>query len=118
MRYGNVLDSDLDFHGIVFCKTRATADNLAHQLEKLKYSAAPLHGEISQNQREHTLARFRNKKVKVLVATDVAARGIDVDNLTHVINYSFPQTPESYIHRIGRTARAGKKRNFSYICST
>jgi ATP-dependent RNA helicase DeaD len=72
-------------------------------------SAAALHGEITQGQREKILQEFRNRQVKVLVATDVAARGIDVQDLTHVVNYSLPQSPESYVHRIGRTGRAGKK---------
>ena len=68
-----------------------------------------LHGDISQSQRESILNKFRGKKVNILVATDVAARGIDIQNLTHVINYAIPQDPESYVHRIGRTGRAGKE---------
>jgi len=104
-----VLDYYSDFYGIVFCATKATVDSLARQLKKMQYSAAALHGDITQSQREEILGQFRIKNVKILVATDVAARGIDVDDLTHVINYSLPQSPESYVHRIGRTGRAGKK---------
>jgi len=73
------------------------------------YDVEAIHGDISQSQRERTLNKFKKQKINILVATDVAARGIDVDNLTHVINYSLPQDPESYVHRIGRTGRAGNK---------
>ncbi len=104
-----VIDFYSDFHGIVFCNTRATVDNLTQQLTKLNYNAAALHGDITQSQREKILQQFRDKYVKILVATDVAARGIDVNDLTHVINFSLPQSPESYVHRIGRTGRAGKQ---------
>ena len=104
-----IIDFTPDFHGIIFCKTRADVDNLALQLIKMDYSAAALHGDITQGQREKILQQFRNKYIKVLVATDVAARGIDVDDLTHVVNFSLPQSPELYVHRIGRTGRAGKK---------
>jgi ATP-dependent RNA helicase DeaD len=98
-----------DFHGIIFCRTRANTSTLAQRLSDEKYTAEALHGDVTQAQREKILNRFRKKDVKVLVATDVAARGIDVKDLTHVINYSLPQSPEIYVHRIGRTGRAGKK---------
>ena len=84
-------------------------DELATKLIERGYSCEGLHGEITQAQREKTLKRFRNKYINILVATDVAARGIDITDLTHVINYSLPQDPESYIHRVGRTGRAGKE---------
>jgi ATP-dependent RNA helicase DeaD len=104
-----IVDSNLDFHGIVFCNTRAAVDTLTQQLTKVGYRAASLHGDITQAQREKILQQFRVRSVRVLVATDVAARGIDVEDLTHVINFSLPQSPELYVHRIGRTGRAGKK---------
>lgn len=97
------------FYGIVFCKTKAAADSLIRHLQEENLSAAALHGDISQAQREKILTQFRNKFVTILVATDVAARGIDVNDLTHVINYSMPQSPELYVHRIGRTGRAGRE---------
>jgi len=104
-----VLDLTKDFYGIVFCKTRADVDELSRKLMHAGYSAAAIHGDISQDQREKILQSFRVKRITVLVATDVAARGIDVTDLTHVVNYSLPQSSESYVHRIGRTGRAGKK---------
>lgn len=104
-----VLDITKDFYGIVFCKTRSDVDELSRKLMNAGYSAAAIHGDISQDQREKILQSFRVKRITVLVATDVAARGIDVTDLTHVVNYSLPQSSESYVHRIGRTGRAGKK---------
>ena len=104
-----IIDHYIDFHGIVFCNTKVSVDTLTHQLTKMNYSVAALHGDITQSQREKILQQFRNGSIKILIATDVAARGIDVNNLTHVINYSLPQSPQLYVHRIGRTGRAGKK---------
>jgi ATP-dependent RNA helicase DeaD len=104
-----VIDYYLDFYGIVFCNTKSNVDAVTRQLTKMNYRAAAIHGDIAQNQREKILRDFRNKTVTILVATDVAARGIDVENLTHVVNFSLPQSAESYVHRIGRTGRAGKK---------
>jgi ATP-dependent RNA helicase DeaD len=103
-----IIDVEESFYGLVFCRTKLDADDIAHKLTNRGCRAEALHGDISQGQREKILQKFRSKKLTVLVATDVAARGIDVDNLTHVINYSLPQDPESYVHRIGRTGRAGK----------
>ncbi len=103
-----IIDVESAFYGLVFCRTKIDADDIAHKLMNRGCRAEALHGDISQGQREKILQKFRDKKITVLVATDVAARGIDVDNLTHVINYSLPQDPESYVHRIGRTGRAGK----------
>jgi ATP-dependent RNA helicase DeaD len=98
-----------NFHGIIFCKTRDDVDMLADKLIGARFSAAALHGEVSQGQRENILRQFKDKKLSVLIATDVAARGIDVNDLNVVINYSLPQSPEMYVHRIGRTGRAGNK---------
>ena len=103
------IDMNNDFYGLVFCKTRADVNDVANKLANRGYKAEGIHGDIVQNQRERILSRFKNKRSNILVATDVAARGIDINNLTHVINYSLPQNPESYVHRIGRTGRAGKE---------
>lgn len=104
-----VIDLMSDFYGIIFCKTKVDANDLVGKLNDKGYDAEGLHGDISQNYREVTLKRFRDRKINILVATDVAARGIDINDLTHVINYSIPQEAESYVHRIGRTGRAGKE---------
>ncbi len=104
-----IIDVEPDFYGIVFCRTKVDADALATRLVQRGYSAEGLHGDVSQAMREKILKKFRDKVVNILVATDVAARGIDVSNLSHVINYSLPQDSESYVHRIGRTGRAGKQ---------
>ncbi|HEX9830431.1 MAG TPA: DEAD/DEAH box helicase [Thermodesulfobacteriota bacterium] len=104
-----IIDMEKEFYGLVFCRTKLDVDNLANMLIESGYPAEALHGDISQHQRERILNNFKDKKINILVATDVAARGIDVNNLTHVINYSLPQDAESYVHRIGRTGRAGKE---------
>lgn len=104
-----VLDYLTDFYGVIFCKTKIDTQELAEYLEKEGYRAEPLHGDLSQAQRDAVMAKFRNKTTPILVATDVAARGIDVDSLTHVVHYSLPDNIEYYTHRSGRTARAGKK---------
>jgi ATP-dependent RNA helicase DeaD len=93
---------------LIFTKTRQGSDELAGQLSGRGYSAEALNGDLSQDARERTLRRFRNHQVKVLVATDVAARGLDIDDISHVFNYDLPYDVESYVHRIGRTGRAGK----------
>jgi len=98
-----------EFYGLIFCRTKVDVDTVANKLIDRGYNAEGLHGDLSQYQRERILHKFKTKRINMLVATDVAARGIDIDNLTHVINYSLPQNPESYVHRIGRTGRAGKK---------
>lgn len=103
-----IVDIEPEFYGLVFCRTRNDVDELTMRLVERGYSAEGLHGEISQAQREKTLSKFRKRLVNILVATDVAARGIDIADLSHVINYSLPQDPESYVHRVGRTGRAGK----------
>ena len=103
-----IMDTETDFYGIIFCHTKADVDGLVWRLNDEWYSAEGLHGDLAQKQREHFLQRFKDKKVKILVATDIAARGIDVNDVTHVINYAIPQNAERYTHRIGRTGRAGK----------
>lgn len=103
-----IIDVEDSFYGMVFCRTKIDTDEIAHKLAHRGCRAEAIHGDLSQGQREKVLQKFRSKQITTLVATDVAARGIDVDNLTHVINYSLPQDPESYVHRIGRTGRAGK----------
>ncbi len=92
---------------IVFTRTKRGANKLAQDLEKAGVRAAAIHGNKSQNQREKALADFKGKRPPVLIATDIAARGIDVDQVTHVVNYELPHEPETYVHRIGRTGRAG-----------
>lgn len=104
-----IIDIETDFYGLVFCRTKVGVDELAQKLSDRGYEAEALHGDVSQFQRERILRKFRNRKINILVATDVAARGIDINDLTHVINFSLPQDPQSYIHRIGRTGRAGKE---------
>ncbi|HMV34618.1 MAG TPA: helicase-related protein, partial [Turneriella sp.] len=93
---------------LVFTRTKHKATRLADQLGKAGYTAAALQGNLSQNQRQRSLDGFRSGKYQILVATDIAARGIDVNNISHIINYDIPATSETYIHRIGRTARATK----------
>lgn len=104
-----LIDTAPDFYGLVFCQTKADADAVAKELDERHYQAAALHGDIAQSQREKILGRFRVKKTRILVATDVAARGIDIEGLTHVINYALPYDGPTYTHRIGRTGRAGAK---------
>jgi len=103
-----IIDATDEFFGMVFTRTKNDADEVAAQLIERGYDADALHGDISQSLREKILDKFKKKRITVLVATDVAARGIDVNNLTHVINHSLPEDPEVYVHRIGRTGRAGR----------
>ena len=102
-----LIDSSPDFYGLVFTMTKMDADRVTRELDLRGYEAAALHGDIMQNQREKVLERFRLKKTRILVATDVAARGIDISGLSHVVNYSLPFDTATYVHRIGRTGRAG-----------
>lgn len=92
---------------LVFTRTKHGADRIARDLSKSGIKAEAIHGDKSQNARQRALSNFKDKKIRILVATDIAARGIDIDNLTHVFNYDLPNIPESYVHRIGRTGRAG-----------
>ncbi|WP_313635932.1 DEAD/DEAH box helicase [Empedobacter sp.] len=98
-----------NIYGIVFCRTRREAKDVADKLMQDGYNADALHGDLSQSQRDHVMEKFRNQNIQILVATDVAARGIDVNELTHVINFNLPDDPEVYVHRSGRTGRAGNK---------
>ena len=104
-----ICDVNPDIYGIVFCRTRRETANIADKLMQDGYDADAIHGELSQAQRDHVMRRFRQKKLQMLIATDVAARGIDINDLTHVINYNLPDDNEVYVHRSGRTGRAGKK---------
>jgi len=104
---GEVLKDEEVTRALVFTRTKHGADRLARQLARFQVQAEAIHGNKSQNARQAALARFRNGRARVLVATDVAARGIDVEGISHVINFDLPNEPESYVHRIGRTARAG-----------
>ncbi|RJQ18995.1 MAG: DEAD/DEAH box helicase [Nitrospiraceae bacterium] len=104
-----IIDIEEAFYGLIFCRTKIDAETVAGHLIDRGYDADALHGDLSQGQREKILNKFKKRQINILVATDVAARGIDVHDLTHVINYALPQDPESYVHRIGRTGRAGKE---------
>ena len=101
-------DANPDIFSVIFCRTKRDTQRVAEKLIEDGYSAGALHGDLSQNQRDMVMKSFRNKQIQMLVATDVAARGIDVDDITHVINYQLPDEPEIYTHRSGRTGRAGK----------
>ncbi|MBX2817388.1 MAG: DEAD/DEAH box helicase [Saprospiraceae bacterium] len=104
-----ILDSHHNIYAIVFCRTRRETKDVSEKLGQDGYAADALHGELSQRQRDKVMDKFRSGRLQIMVATDVAARGLDVDNLTHVINFNLPDDPESYIHRSGRTGRAGQK---------
>ena len=101
-------DANPDIFSVIFCRTKRDTQKVAENLIGDGYNAAALHGDLSQNQRDLVMKSFRNKQIQMLVATDVAARGIDVDDVTHVINYQLPDEIETYTHRSGRTGRAGK----------
>ncbi len=103
-----LLDFHPDIFGLIFCRTKRETGMISEKLEKEGYNVTPLHGDLSQAQRDSAMKKFREKTVQVLVATDVAARGIDVKDVTHVIHYNLPDDVENYTHRSGRTARAGK----------
>ena len=102
-------DANPDIFSVIFCRTKRDTQKVAENLIEDGYSAGALHGDLSQNQRDLVMKSFRNKQIQMLVATDVAARGIDVDDITHVINYQLPDEIETYTHRSGRTGRAGKE---------
>jgi ATP-dependent RNA helicase DeaD len=103
-----IADINPHIYGIVFCRTRRETKDIANKLIQDGYNADALHGDLSQAQRDHVMGRFRSRHLQILVATDVAARGLDVDEITHVINFNLPDDLEVYIHRSGRTGRAGK----------
>jgi ATP-dependent RNA helicase DeaD len=104
-----LMDSEASTKSVVFCRTKSEVDRLSNVLSKAGYSANGLHGDMEQRQRENVIKGFKTNQIDVLVATDVAARGIHVDSISHVFNYHIPFDPESYVHRIGRTGRAGTK---------
>ncbi|WP_448628542.1 DEAD/DEAH box helicase [Geodermatophilus sp. URMC 64] len=106
---GRVLDVESPTAAIVFCRTRDEVDTLTETLNGRGYRAEPLHGGMSQEQRDRVMGRLRAGTAELLVATDVAARGLDIDQLTHVVNYDVPSAPETYVHRIGRVGRAGRE---------
>jgi ATP-dependent RNA helicase DeaD len=103
-----IVDFHTDIYGLIFCRTRMETKDVAEKLMKDGYSADTLHGDLSQSQRDYAMKRFRDKNIRILVATDVAARGLDVNDITHVINYNLPDDLEVYTHRSGRTGRADK----------
>lgn len=104
-----IVDLYPDMYGIVFCRTRLETQEIADQLRLDGYDAEPLHGDLSQQQRDHVMKKFRDRRVRILVATDVAARGLDVTDLSHVVNFNLPDELIAYTHRTGRTGRAGKE---------
>lgn len=104
-----ILDFEQPTSAIVFTRTRVGAQEVADALESRGYAAEPLHGDMSQTQRDAVMRRFRDGRTEILVATDVAARGLDIEHVSHVINYDIPESPDGYVHRVGRTARAGRR---------
>lgn len=104
-----IIDSEEPFYGLIFCRTKRDTEQLSKKLTECGYHADALNGDMSQSAREKILEKFKKRFITILAATDVAARGIDVKDVTHVINYALPDEPEAYVHRIGRTGRAGKK---------
>jgi ATP-dependent RNA helicase DeaD len=104
-----LIDFNPSIYGLIFCRTKNETATVAEKLGREGYNAEPLHGDLTQAMRDRVMDRFRSKELQILVATDVAARGLDIDNITHVINYNLPDDIENYTHRSGRTARAGKK---------
>lgn len=105
---GRILDYERPTSAIVFCRTKQEVDTLGQRLTARAYPAETLHGDLNQVQRDRVMARFRSGQVELLIATDVAARGLDIEHVSHVINYDIPLDPDSYVHRIGRTGRAGR----------
>ena len=105
----NLIDINKNIYTIIFCRTRRETKDISKMFIRDNYKAKVLNGELSQSERDQVMKEFRTKKINILVATDVASRGIDVDNLSHIINYNLPDDPEVYVHRSGRTGRAGKQ---------
>ena len=112
-----IVDSDPRLFAVIFCRTKRETQKIAEKLIEDGYNAGALHGDLSQNQRDLVMAGFRKRQIQILVATDVAARGIDVDDITHVIHYQLPDEPETYNHRSGRTGRAGKTGHSLCLCT-
>ncbi len=109
----SVLDQDRPFMAIIFCRTKVRVDALEEEMHKRGYNCEKLHSDILQSKRERIMKSFRNGDIQYLIATDVAARGLDISGVGHIYNYDIPESPESYIHRIGRTGRAGES---GYTC--
>ena len=109
----NVLNEDNPFMAIIFCRTKRRADALEMAMGRKGFNCEKIHSDVPQAKRERIMKAFRNADIQYLIATDVAARGIDISGVTHIYNYDCPETPESYIHRIGRTGRAGED---GYTC--
>jgi len=112
-----VLQKESIDHALIFTRTKHGADKVVKDLNKVGISAEAIHGNKSQNARQRALLGFKNRTIRILVATDIASRGIDVDKLTHVINYELPEVPETYVHRIGRTGRAGEAGTALSFCA-
>lgn len=104
-----LIDCETINSGIIFCRTKKSVDEVTEQMQKANYNVEAMHGDLSQDYRSRTLKKFKEGTIKFLIATDVAARGIDADNVTHVINYELPQESDLYVHRIGRTGRANRE---------
>jgi len=104
----NELDNSNPFLAIIFCRTKRRADKLEEEMATHKYFCAKLHGDMTQRARQRVMKSFREANIQYLIATDVAARGLDITGITHIYNYDIPESPEIYIHRIGRTGRMGK----------
>lgn len=113
----SLVESDKPYMSIIFCKTQRRVDALEEKMRGSAYNCDKLHGGLSQGKRERVMTAFKNKKIKHLVATDVAARGLDISGVSHIYNYDMPENPQTYIHRIGRTGRAGKE-GVSYLFVT
>ncbi|KGE13044.1 DEAD/DEAH box helicase [Sphingobacterium deserti] len=114
----SLLKTDGAQQTLIFTRTKHGADRVSKMLNKKGFGALAIHGNKSQNARQKALSEFKNGKVQILVATDIAARGIDIEELPHVINYELPEVPETYVHRIGRTGRAGKTGTAVSLCSS
>lgn len=108
-----VLKEDNPFLAIIFCRTKRRADQLFAKMKQRGFNTQVIHSDIAQNKRERILKSFREADLQYLIATDVASRGLDISGVTHIYNYDIPETPETYIHRIGRTGRAGEE---GYTC--
>jgi len=109
----SVLDLDRPYMAIIFCRTKVRVDTLEEAMHNKGYNCVKLHSDILQSKREKIMKSFRNGDIQYLIATDVAARGLDISGVSHIYNYDIPENAESYIHRIGRTGRAGEK---GYTC--
>ena len=112
-----IIDSETVQSGIIFCRTKRSVDEVTEQMQKANYNVEAMHGDLNQDHRMRTLKKFKEGTIHYLIATDVAARGIDVENISHVINYELPQEVDLYVHRIGRTGRAGNEGTALTFCS-